>query len=68
MEYVTGLLVFVVLAMTGINYYIKNKDVVVVKSKIDGRNYRVNENILQVELETNAVPKLDPNKVSGSSS
>ena len=44
MEYVTGLLVFVVLAMTGINYYIKNKDVVVIKSKIDGRKYRVNEN------------------------
>ena len=44
MEYVTGLLVFVVLAMTGINYYIKNKDVVVVKSKIDGRKYRVSEN------------------------
>lgn len=44
MEYATGLLVFVVLAMTGMNYYIKNKDVVVVKSKIDGRNYRVSEN------------------------
>jgi hypothetical protein len=44
MEYATGLLVFIVLAMTGMNYYIKNKDVVVVKSKIDGRNYRVNEN------------------------
>ena len=44
MEYATGLLVFVVLAMTGINYYIKNKDVVVVESKIDGRKYRVNEN------------------------
>ena len=44
MEYATGLLVFIVLAMTGMNYYIKNKDVVVVESKIDGRKYRVNEN------------------------
>ena len=44
MEYATGLLVFIVLAMTGLNYYIKNKDVVVVESKIDGRKYRVSEN------------------------
>jgi hypothetical protein len=41
MEYATGLLVFIVLAMTGINYYIKNKDVVVIPSKIDGRKYRI---------------------------
>ena len=41
MEYATGLLVFVVLAMTGVNYYIKNKDAVVVESKIDGKKYRV---------------------------
>ena len=44
MEYVTGLLVFIVLAMTGMNYYIKNKDVDVVESKIDGRKYRVDKN------------------------
>lgn len=42
MEYATGILVFVILTMTGINYYVKNKDVVIVKSKIDGREYRVN--------------------------
>ena len=41
MEYATGLLVFIVLAMTGVNYYIKNKDAIVIKSKIDGRKYRV---------------------------
>ena len=44
MEYATGLLVFIVLTMTGINYYIKNKDVVIVQSKIDGRKERVSEN------------------------
>ena len=44
MEYATGLLIFIVLAMTSMNYYVKNKDVVLVESKIDGRKYRVDKN------------------------
>ena len=43
MKEVTSILVVIILAMTGINYYIKNKDVVIVKSNIDGRNYRIAE-------------------------
>jgi len=43
MKEVTSILVVIVLAMTGINYYIKNKDVVIVKSNIDNRNYRIAE-------------------------
>ena len=41
MKEVTSILVVIVLAMTGINYYIKNKDVIIVESKIDNRKYRV---------------------------
>ena len=43
MKEVTTILIVVIMAMTGINYYIKNKDVVIVKSNIDGRNYRIAE-------------------------
>ena len=41
MKEVTGILVIITLAMTCINYYIKNKDVVIVESKIDNRKYRI---------------------------
>ena len=41
MKEVTSILIVIVLAMTGINYYIKNKDVVIVESNIDNRKYRI---------------------------
>ena len=41
MKEVTTILFVIVLAMTGINYYIKNKDVVIVESNIDNRKYRI---------------------------
>ena len=41
MKEVTTILLVIVLAMTGLNYYIKNKDVIIVESTIDNRKYRI---------------------------
>ena len=41
MKEVTTILIGVVIIMISLNYYIKNKDVVLVKSSIDNRTYRV---------------------------
>ena len=43
MEGVTIILIIILGIMTSVNYYIKNKDVVKVKSNIDGREYRIAE-------------------------
>jgi len=41
MKEVTTILIVIVIIMISLNYYIKNKDVVLVKSNIDNRNYRI---------------------------
>ena len=43
MKGVTIILITIIGIMTSVNYYIKNKDVVKVKSTIDGREYRIAE-------------------------
>ena len=43
MKDVTILLLLIIIVVIAINYYIKNKDITLVKSNIDGRNYRVGE-------------------------
>ena len=43
MKGVTIILIAIIGIMTSVNYYIKNKDVVKVKSSIDGREYRIAE-------------------------
>ena len=43
MKGVTIILIAIIGIMTSVNYYIKNKDVVKVKSNIDGREYRIAE-------------------------
>ena len=43
MEGVTIILIIILGIMTSVNYYIKNKDVVKVKSNIDGREFRIEE-------------------------
>ena len=43
MRGVTIILIAIIGIMTSVNYYIKNKDVVKVKSSIDGREYRIAE-------------------------
>ena len=50
MEGVTIILIIIVGIMTSVNYYIKNKDVVKVKSNIDGREYRIAESPDQQEV------------------
>lgn len=43
MKDVTILLLLIIIVVIAINYYIKNKDITLVKSNIDGRSYRVGE-------------------------
>lgn len=43
MKYSTLILLFIIIIVLFINYYIKNKDVVKVKSTIDGRYYKVGD-------------------------
>ena len=50
MKGVTIILITIIGIMTSVNYYIKNKDVVKVKSTIDGREYRIAESPDQQEV------------------
>ena len=45
MKEVTSILVVIIVLMTGINYYIKNKDVTIVKSSIDNRENRIKDDL-----------------------
>ena len=41
MKGVTIILIAIIGIMTSVNYYIKNKDVIKIKSSIDNREYRI---------------------------
>ena len=43
MKGVTIILIAIIGIMTSVNYYIKNKDVIKIKSSIDNREYRIAE-------------------------
>jgi predicted metal-dependent hydrolase len=44
MKNATLVLLFIIIVILSINYYIKNKDIVNIKSTIDGRYYKVGDN------------------------